>query len=187
MFGVSISPPKAPISVSPRSSIRIRTMFGFSLLDNAKLINVIKKKKRTISIMTKIRELITNLTTLFFFFWTLVAAFAPFLEYEVFFPFRFEPLGSKEFDYIRLIVFKSSALFTLTLFTLNFWRRKRPLSAIAPVVVMCYSLVFFEILAFFTLEQFTDYKVNIYLIMFFASAGGLLHYRNIKESNKIFQ
>tara|TARA_E500000178_G_C16763529_1_gene635888 strand:+ start:298 stop:447 length:150 start_codon:yes stop_codon:yes gene_type:complete len=34
--------------------------------------------------MTKIRELITNLITLFFFFWTLVAAFAPFLEYEVF-------------------------------------------------------------------------------------------------------
>ena len=187
MFGVSISLPKAPISVSPRSSIRIRTIFGFSLPDKTKLTNVTKRKKRTISIMTKIRELITNLITLFFFFWTLVAAFAPFLEYEVFFPFRFEALGSKEFDYVRLVVFKSSALFTLTLFTLNFWRRKRPLSAIAPVVVMCYSLVFFETLSIFTLEQFTEYKANIYLMMFFASAGGLLHYRNIKESNKIFQ
>jgi len=137
--------------------------------------------------MTKIRELITNLILLFFFFWTLVAAFVPFLEYEVFFPFRFEALGSKEFDYVRLVVFKSSALFTLTLFTLNFWRRKRPLSAIAPVVVMCYSLVFFEILSIFTLEQSTEYKANIYLMLFFASAGGLLHYRNIKESQKIFQ
>ena len=186
MFGVSISLPKAPISVSPRSSIRIRTIFGFSLPDKTKLTNVTKRKKRTISIMTKIRELITNLITLFFFFWTLVAAFAPFLEYEVFFPFRFEALGSKEFDYVRLVVFKSSALFTLTLFTLNFWRRKRPLSAIAPVVVMCYSLVFFEILSIFTLEQSTEYKANIYLMLFFASAGGLLHYRNMKESNKIF-
>ena len=186
MFGVSISLPKAPISVSPRSSIRIRTIFGFSLLDKAKLITVIKRNKRTISIMTKIRELITNLITVFFFFWTLIAAFAPFWMTEVFFPFRFEALGSTKFDYVRLIVFKSSALFTLTLFTLNFWRRKRPLSAIAPVVVMCYSLVFFEILSIFTLEQFTEYKANIYLMMFFAFAGGLLHYRNIKESNKIF-
>ena len=136
--------------------------------------------------MTKIREFITNLITLYFFFWTLVAAFAPFWMSEVFFPFRFEALGSKEFDYVRLVVFKSSALFTLSLFTLNFWRRKRPLSAIAPVVVMCYSLVFFEILSIFTLEQSTEYKANIYLMLFFASAGGLLHYRNMKESNKIF-
>ena len=90
-------------------------------------------------------------------------------------PLLFLELENTSFNYVRLLVLKSATLTTMALFIINFWRHRRPLSAIAPVVVICYSLVFFELLSVVTLQQFTEYEANIYLIIFFITAGGLFY------------
>ena len=136
--------------------------------------------------MTKIREIFTNLITIYLFFWCIVTAFAPYIGYELFMPFTFLQLENTSFNYVRLLVLKSATLTTMALFIINSWRQRRPLSAIAPVVVICYSLVFFELLSVATLQQFTEYEANIYLIFFFITTGGLLHFKNIKNSESIF-
>ena len=136
--------------------------------------------------MTKIREIFTNLITIYLFFWCIITAFAPYIGYELFMPFTFLELENTSFNYVRLLVLKSATITTMALFMINFWRHRRPLSAIAPVVVICYSLVFFELLSVVTLQQFTEYEANIYLIIFFITAGGLLHFKNIKNSESIF-
>ena len=85
------------------------------------------------------------------------------------------------------MLLKSASLFTMGLFIVNYSRHKRPLSAIAPLVVMSYSLVFFEILFYFTVAKTTNYSVSPGLIVFFTLTAGLLHYRNIKDSKTIFK
>ncbi len=136
--------------------------------------------------MTKLREIFTNLVTIYLFLWCIITAFTPYFGYELFMPFTFLELEDTSFNYVRLLILKSGALATMALFIFNFWRHRRPLSAIAPVVVICYSLVFFELLSVVTLQQFTEYETNIYLLIFFITAGGLLHFKNIKNSESIF-
>ena len=136
--------------------------------------------------MTKLREIFTNLITIYLFLWCIITAFTPYFGYELFMPFTFLELDNTSFNYVRLLILKSAALTTMALFIIHFWRHRRPLSAIAPVVVICYSLVFFELLSVVTLQQFTEYEANIYLIIFFITVGGLLHFKNIKNSESIF-
>ena len=123
--------------------------------------------------MTKIGNFYKSDHNLFIFWCTLQPL--PFME-ELFMPFTFLELENTSFNYVRLLVLKSATLTTMALFIINFWRHRRPLSAIAPVVVICYSLVFFELLSVVTLQQFTEYEANIYLY-FFITAGGLLHFK----------
>ena len=99
----------------------------------------------------------------------------------------FLELENTNFNYVRLLVLKSATLTTMALFIINYSRHKRPLSAIAPVVVICYSLVFFEILFHFTVAKFTSYTTSPALVIFFTLTGGLLHYRNVKDAKTIFK
>ena len=137
--------------------------------------------------MTNLRELITNLIIFFLLIYCLMQSFLPIFGYTFFLPFNFVELGDESFDYSRLLLLKSASLFTMGLFIVNYSRHKRPLSAIAPLVVMSYSLVFFEILFYFTVAKTTNYSVSPGLIVFFTLTAGLLHYRNIKDSKTIFK
>ena len=136
--------------------------------------------------MSKLRELLTNFIIFLLLIYCLLQSFIPVFGYTFLLPFNLIEIADQNFNFSRLLLIKSASLFTMALFIINFWRHRRPLSAIAPIVVICYSLVFFELLSVVTLQQFTEYEANIYLIIFFITAGGLLHFKNIKNSESIF-
>ena len=137
--------------------------------------------------MSKLREFITNIVILFLLIYCLLQSFLPVFGYTFSLPFNFSEIDDETFDFSRLLLVKSASLFTMALFIVNYSRHKRPLSAIAPLVVMSYSLVFFEILFYFTVAKTTNYSVSPGLIIFFTLTAGLLHYRNIKDSKTIFK
>ena len=137
--------------------------------------------------MSKLRDFITNIVIFFLLIYCLLGYFLPVFGYTFYLPFNFIEIDKETFEFSRLLLVKSASLFTMALFVVNYTRHKRPLSAIAPLVVMSYSLVFFEILFYFTVAKITNYVVSPGLIVFFGLTAGLLHYRNIKDSKTIFK
>ena len=137
--------------------------------------------------MGKLRDFITNIVILFLLIYCLLGSFLPVFGYTFYLPFNFIEINKEAFEFSRLLLVKSASFFTMALFIVNYTRHKRPLSAIAPLVVMSYSLVFFEILFYFTVAKITSYVVSPGLIVFFGLTAGLLHYRNIKDSKTIFK
>ena len=137
--------------------------------------------------MRKLRDFITNIVIFFLLIYCLLGSFLPVFGYTFYLPFNFIEIDKETFEFSRLLLVKSASLFTMALFVVNYTRHKRPLSAIAPLVVMSYSLVFFEILFYFTVAKITNYVVSPGLIVFFGLTAGLLHYRNIKDSKTIFK
>ena len=137
--------------------------------------------------MGKLRDFITNIVIFFLLIYCLLGSFLPVFGYTFYLPFNFIEIDKETFEFSRLLLVKSASLFTMALFVVNYTRHKRPLSAIAPLVVMSYSLVFFEILFYFTVAKITNYVVSPGLIVFFGLTAGLLHYRNIKDSKTIFK
>ena len=137
--------------------------------------------------MGKLRDFITNIVIFFLLIYCLLGSFLPVFGYTFYLPFNFIEIDKETFEFSRLLLVKSASLFTMALFVVNYTHHKRPLSAIAPLVVMSYSLVFFEILFYFTVAKITNYVVSPGLIVFFGLTAGLLHYRNIKDSKTIFK
>ena len=137
--------------------------------------------------MSKLRELLTNFIIFFLLIYCLLQSFIPVFGYTFLLPFNLIEIADQNFNFSRLLLIKSASLFTMALFIINYSRHKRPLSAIAPVVVICYSLVFFEILFHFTVAKFTSYTTSPALVIFSTVTGGLLHYRNVKDAKTIFK
>ena len=88
-------------------------------------------------------------------------------------------------EFQHLIVTRSAAFATLALFGINFLRRKRPLSSVAPMLVFCNFTLFFGVL-FVVSREATDWRSWLALGLI-AGLSVLLFRQNEAETRRIFK
>ena len=138
--------------------------------------------------MPKSIESLFNLTLTLLALYGLTAAFLPIFGYQIYiFPIKLEVIPSVSFDYVRLLLLRSSVFLTMSLFIINYALYRRPYSALAPLSVFCYSLSIFEFLSRFTLVQITEYSSDPFVIVFWLIIGALTHYKNRQNAQTIFR
>ena len=95
--------------------------------------------------MPKPLEKIFNLLLAVIAIYAITSSILVLFGYQFFtFPIKIEVIQNLSFDYIRLLLLRSCVFLTMAIFLLNYALYKRPYSALAPVVVFCYALSFFE-------------------------------------------
>lgn len=116
------------------------------------------------------------------------ASILPVFGYQLFtFPIKLEVIQDLSFDYVRLLLLRSSVFLTMSIFLLNYALYRRPYSALAPVAVFCYTLSIFEFLSQFIIAQTTEYSSNPFAIVFWLLIGAILHYKNAMNAKTIFR
>lgn len=138
--------------------------------------------------MTTLLEKLFNLMLIFLAVFAISASILPVFGYQLFtFPIKFEAFQDLSFDYIRLLLLRSSVFLTMSIFLLNYALYRRPYSALAPVAVFCYTLSIFEFLSQFIIAQTTEYSSNPLVIVFWLLIGAILHYKNAMNAKTIFK
>ena len=138
--------------------------------------------------MTTLLEKIFNLMLIFLAVFAISASIIPVFGYQLFtFPIKLEVIQGFSFDYVRLLLLRSSVFLTMSIFLLNYALYRRPYSALAPVAVFCYTLSIFEFLSQFIIAQTTEYSSNPFVIVFWLLVGAILHYKNAMNAKTIFR
>ena len=138
--------------------------------------------------MPKPLEKIFNLLLAVIAIYAITSSILVLFGYQFFtFPIKIEVIQNLSFDYVRLLLLRSCVFLTMAIFLLNYALYKRPCSALAPVVVFCYSLSFFEFISQFTLQNTTEYSSNTFAMVFWLFVGVLAHYKNKKNAQTIFR
>ena len=138
--------------------------------------------------MPKPLEIIFNLLLAVIAIYAITSSILVLFGYQFFtFPIKIEVIQNLSFDYVRLLLLRSCVFLTMAIFLLNYALYKRPYSALAPVVVFCYSLSFFEFISQFTLQNTTEYSSNAFAMVFWLFVGVLTHYKNQKNAQTIFR
>ena len=85
---------------------------------------------------------------------------------------------------LHLFMVRSSAFATFATFTLNYLRRRRPLSSVAPLLYFCvWALVFAP--AFIYQYSFFNWK-QVAFLMFTLTLAAILYRENQREAKTIF-
>ena len=115
-----------------------------------------------------------------------VTAVMPFLGYH-FFLYELKIVKAEEIPLglTHLLVVRSSCFATLAFFGTQYLRRKRPTSAVEPILVFCLFVVVFG-LAFMVLQQRTNWESWISLGLT-AILSVLLYRENQAETKTIFK
>lgn len=138
--------------------------------------------------MTTLLEKLFNLMLIFLAVFAISASILPVFGYQLFsFPIKLEVIQDLSFDYVRLLLLRSSVFLTMSIFLLNYALYRRPYSALAPVAVFCYTLSIFEFLSQFIIAQTTEYSSNPFAIVFWLIVGAILHYKNAMNAKTIFR
>jgi len=138
--------------------------------------------------MTTLLEKLFNLMLIFLAVFAISASILPVFGYQLFsFPIKLEVIQDLSFDYVRLLLLRSSVFLTMSIFLLNYALYRRPYSALAPVAVFCYTLSIFEFLSQFFIAQTTEYSSNPFAIVFWLLIGAILHYKNAMNAKTIFR
>ena len=138
--------------------------------------------------MTTLLEKLFNLMLIFLAVFAISASILPVFGYQLFsFPIKLEVVQDLSFDYVRLLLLRSSVFLTMSIFLLNYALYRRPYSALAPVAVFCYTLSIFEFLSQFIIAQTTEYSSNPFVIVFWLLVGAILHYKNAMNAKTIFR
>jgi len=138
--------------------------------------------------MTTLLEKLFNLMLIFLAVFAISASILPLFGYQLFsFPNKLEVIQDLSFDYVRLLLLRSSVFLTMSIFLLNYALYRRPYSALAPVAVFCYTLSIFEFLSQFIIAQTTEYSSNPFVIVFWLLIGAILHYKNAMNAKTIFR
>ena len=138
--------------------------------------------------MATLLEKLFNLMLIFLAVFAISASILPLFGYQLFiFPIKFEVFQDLSFDYMRLLLLRSSVFLTMSIFLLNYALYRRPYSALAPVAVFCYTISIFEFLSQFIIAQTTEYSSSPFVIVFWLMIGAILHYKNAMNAKTIFK
>jgi len=138
--------------------------------------------------MNTLLEKLFYLMLIFLAVFAISASILPVFGYQLFsFPIKLEVVQDLSFDYVRLLLLRSSVFLTMSIFLLNYALYRRPYSALAPVAVFCYTLSIFEFLSQFIIAQTTEYSSNPFVIVFWLLIGAILHYKNAMNAKTIFR
>jgi len=138
--------------------------------------------------MVKLLEKLFNLMLIFLAVFAISASILPVFGYQLFiFPIKFEAFQDLSFDYMRLLLLRSSVFLTMSIFLLNYSLYRRPYSALAPVAVFCYTISIFEFFSQFIIAQTTEYSSSPFVIVFWLIIGAILHYKNAMNAKTIFK